>query len=145
MNTMKERWICPNMDVQVFTPQEYLAVCEYYMDGVDPVTGTTITSSTKFWIDSGVQGVIDAEDYYKFATNQTDGAGWGSVETLVKAWWADSNKEAEKIYNAGSSEQKYAKFSELQEQKLAGYVDAVVNPGNNHYYAGSIKMSKNNS
>lgn len=30
MNTMKQRWICPNMDVQVFTPQEFVAACESY-------------------------------------------------------------------------------------------------------------------
>lgn len=25
---MKEKWICPNMDVQVFTPQEFVAACD---------------------------------------------------------------------------------------------------------------------
>ena len=28
MKTMRERWICPDMDVQVFTPQEFVAACE---------------------------------------------------------------------------------------------------------------------
>lgn len=32
MKTMRERWICPNMDVQVFTPQEFVAACESYKE-----------------------------------------------------------------------------------------------------------------
>lgn len=30
---MKEKWICPDLDVQVFTPQEYIAGCyRWYLD-----------------------------------------------------------------------------------------------------------------
>ena len=40
METMRERWICPNLDVQVFTPQEFVAVC-------DPEHMYTITPAPK--------------------------------------------------------------------------------------------------
>ncbi len=45
---MKEKWICPNLDVQVFTPQEYIAACWYlqlYCEGT-PLSGKTGSPET---------------------------------------------------------------------------------------------------
>lgn len=33
MKTMRERWICPDMDLQVFKPQEFIAACEMTVIG----------------------------------------------------------------------------------------------------------------
>ena len=140
-----EKWESLRLEAQEFLAQEFVAACEYYMDGIDPISGTNITSSTKFWLDSGTQGVIDGTDFEHSSTNQTDGAGWGPSESLVKAWWASSNNIGNAIYGAGDSTAKYAKFLEYQADGKAGYVDAVINPSNHHYHAGSIKFSKNNS
>ncbi len=139
---MKKLYARPYLVREVFSPQEYMAVCEYYLDGVDPINNASITSSTKFWPDSNQDGFINGSDYYKHATYQTDGSGWGSAETLVKAWWAVGNSEAESIYNASDP---MAQFRTLQSEGKAGYVDAVVSPKNNHYYAGSVTMKKNHS
>lgn len=58
MNTMKERWICPNLDVQVFTPQEYCEICE------DEVTyKMKIYQHADAWYDNGsVPGQYDNQD-----------------------------------------------------------------------------------
>ena len=60
MNTMKERWICPDMDVQVFTPQEYCEICE------DEVTYKMVLyQHADAWIDSGtIIGEWDNQDLY---------------------------------------------------------------------------------
>ena len=141
MRKMKD-YAKPFLRIELFCPQDFVAVCEYYMDGIDPINNASITSSTKFWLDDGNDGVINGSDYYKHATNQTDGAGSGPIESLVKAWWAISNDKAEDIYNATD---KMAVFRDYQEKGWAGYVDAVINPKNDHYYAGTIKFAKNNS
>ena len=140
-----EKWESLRLETQNFMAHDFIAVCEYYMDGIDPISGTAITSSTKFWLDSGVKGVIDADDFNHHATNQTDGAGWGPTESLVKAWWAESNNVGNDIYDEVGADAKYAKFLYYQDLGKAGYVDAVINTSNNHYHAGTIKFSKNNS
>ncbi len=139
---MKKYYSSPYLMIEVFSSQEQIATCEYYFDGVDPLNNANITSSTKFWLDYNQDGLINGTDYYKHSTSQTDGAGWGDKDSIVKAWWAATNSDAEAIYNSSDTT---ATFAEKQASGLAGYVDAVVNPGNSHYYAGSVTMKKNNS
>lgn len=44
---MREKWICPNLDVQVFTPQEYVAACwevTLHCEGQSPSQGWEISN-----------------------------------------------------------------------------------------------------
>ena len=135
----KKEYSKPVMRLEVFKPQEYVAVCEYYMDGIDPINNASINSSTKFWPDSNQDGVINGTDYSKHYTFQTDGAGWGSKDEIVKAWWAIGNTEGNHLHDHPED------FEEYQANGWAGYVDAVYDPSNKHYHAGTITVKKNHS
>ena len=136
---MRKDYLKPNLVKNLFLPHEYVAVCEYYLDGIDPLNNASITSSTKFWPDSNQDGIINGTDYDHQSTNQTDGAGWGDATTLVKAWWASSNKVGNDIHANPSL------FEHYQDLGEAGYVDAVYDPKNSHYHAGTVKFKKNQS
>lgn len=139
MRKMKD-YAKPFLRIELFHPQDYVAMCEYYMDGIDHYNGAEITSSTKFWPDSNQDGIINGNDYDHQATSQTDGAGWiYENDKIVKAWWAESNKVAKAIY------ENHSLFEQYQRDKQAGYVDAVYVPKNDHYHAGTITMRKNQS
>lgn len=129
----------PVLEIERFVPQEYIAACDYYLDGIDPINNASIASSTKFWLDSGQDGIINGTDYDHKYVAQTDGAGWGDKEDLVKAWWAVDNNVGKDIYANPS------KFAQYQSQGKAGYVDAVFDPSNSHYHAGTVRMKKNSS
>lgn len=136
---MKKNYFRPKMVPTRFLPQEYIAVCEYYLDGIDPINSAAITSSTKFWPDYGQDGIINGTDYNHHDTYQTDGAGWGNADEIVKAWWASSNTIGNDIHDNPS------KFGYYQELGQAGYVDAVYDPSNKHYHAGTVRVKKNQS
>ena len=137
----------PMMLMEQFVPQEYISGCDWEMSGWDPTTQTQLSNSTKFWVDMGVQGVIDETDYDPKAKYNTDGAGTGPAESAVKAWWLAANEKPEQIFNAGDAAARFEVFKRLQDEKKAGYVDAVRNPknDNNHYYAGAIIRVLNHS
>ena len=135
----KKEYSKPVMSLEVFKPQEYVAMCEYYLDGIDPINNTSITSSTKFWYDDGQDGIINGTDYDHHHVSQTDGAGWGYKDEVVKAWWAVDNNVGNDIYAHPE------KFADYQSDGKAGYVDAVYDPTDKHYHAGTIRMKKNHS
>ena len=114
-----QKYSKPGMRIVCFKPQVCAEVCEFYLDGIDPINSTQIGSHTKFWIDSGEQGVIDGTDFDSNYTHQTDGAGWGDANTIVKAWWADKPKYAEDVFSD------HSKFAEYQTLGYVGYMDVV--------------------
>lgn len=54
---MKEKWICPDLDVQVFTPQEFVAACELTVVGHQIV----VNSDTEAFI-PGVHLIFDINE-----------------------------------------------------------------------------------
>ena len=70
----------PMMLMEQFVPQEYIYGCDWEMSGWGPTTQTQLSNSTKFWVDMGVQGVIDETDYDPKAKYNTDGAGTGPAD-----------------------------------------------------------------
>ncbi len=50
MKTMKENWVCPDVQVQVFSPQEFVATCQGYEDAY---TATCRSSSCLIFFDDG--------------------------------------------------------------------------------------------
>lgn len=54
---MKEKWICPNMDVQVFTPQEFVAACELIVIG-----RTIIVNSETEAFMPGIHMILDINE-----------------------------------------------------------------------------------
>ena len=139
---MKKEYSKPSLFIESFQPQEYCSICEYYVSGVDPDNEATIESHYKFWVDSGQDGKINGTDFDHSYVHQTDGAGWGHADTYVWAWWASDNNVAKDILKA---EDPYTEFLTQQGQGHAGYVEAVLNPSNNHYHAGKVTMSRNHS
>ena len=105
MKTMRERWICPDMDVQVFTPQEFVAACEieiYKEYTVDP-NGLTRGIHVKY--DKGQDKVYTDVDHNGDVFNSNTvheggslyyvGLGWGVNQNGQISWPSPTKTEAE--------------------------------------------------
>lgn len=134
MNTMKERWICPNMDVQVFKPQEYCEICEDNIYYVYDETGT-MASSTKIFFDDPVYGVIDGNEC-NGKPYQTDSGGNHQGTEPRHIFWFNEQSDVNSIVNATSLEKKNQLFNAAKDAQRAGIGMAVAHKGE-HYYGGT--------
>ena len=141
METMRERWICPNLDVQVFTPQEFVAACEaeisYTYDGTH-----RFASNTKFYEDVGIIGSLDAADYGHACQtfNYGDFYQIDDLSVLIGYYWAADNNIASEIHEDlqnGSSE-RYIYYSTILPPQAGKVVGFSKNGSGNQVISGTI-------
>lgn len=141
MNTMKEKWICPNMDVQVFTPQEFVAACEaeitYTYDGTH-----RFASNTKFYEDVGIIGSLDAQDYGHACQtfNYGDITTIPDLSILIGYYWAADNSIASEIHTdlQNGSTSRYNYYSTLLPPQAGKVVGYSKNGSGNQVISGTI-------
>ncbi len=106
MNTMREKWICPNMDVQVFKPQEFVAACEIIINKEYVVDPKGLVEGVHVKYDKAQDRVYNVTDHNgpDFTSNHVSegtslyyiGLGWGNPHHSGQITWpAPPQTEAE--------------------------------------------------
>ena len=143
---IKKEYSKPSMFLESFQPQEYCDVCIFEIIGIDPNSNVRIPNSSKVWIDSNQDHLINGTDFLVGSTaeHNTDGSnGWGNVDTYKLVWWASSEDIASTIYNSSNQS---TEFLSQQKNGHAGYVEAVLKKGGSgHYLAGQVVAHMNHS
>ncbi len=108
---MKERWICPNMDVQVFTPQEFVAVCEAEIDKEYIVDPKGLVEGVHVKYDKGQDRIYSNTDHTgpDFTSNHVSegtslyyiGVGWGDPEHSGQLTWPAPTKTEAEMFALG--------------------------------------------
>lgn len=72
MKTMKENWSCPDVQVQVFSPQEFVATCAGYENAfkakcMNGISALFFTDATGDWVSDGCRGGCGREHLFEAA------------------------------------------------------------------------------
>lgn len=146
---MRKTYNKPAMHVEVFTPQEFCAPCTveltYTYDGSHP-----FHPSTKFYVDMGAVGSLDAYDYdpsHLANTFSYDNTMTINLNDMVYYFWAEDTKIAEKIREAVANNDMSVYNDYVSKGQAGQAVGDHGNNGGNHVIAGSIvpHSYKNNS
>lgn len=137
MSTMKERWICPNLDVQVFTPQEFVAACEVVITW--DYYGMALESNWHFYIDTDdIESTIDRSIEDNSA--QTEGFNGELTIDLTTAhhyYFFKSQSDAHTVFRGSDP---WGAYQALRAENKCGYlIGEASNAGGNKVHAGTIK------
>ncbi len=135
MKTMREKWICPNMDVQVFTPQEFVAGCEVIIEYT--YEGMKLRPNYKFFEDTDkLEYTMDPS--LQSREHQTHNYDQFTLDLDKSSYYYffDSEKLASAVF---SSPDIYQAYLNAKADKRAGYViGEASNSGGQQLHAGTI-------
>ena len=145
---MKREYSNPEMIFELFTSQDYIAVCSaiitYTYDG-----STVFPPNTHFYKDVGIEGVLDESDFLHAAQTYNYG-NENTVEdiSILKIYyWAADNEIAKKIHN-DLKDGNHDVYDEYVRINQAGQVLGFTNNnGGNQIVAGTVRQNsyKNHS
>ena len=141
MKTMREKWICPNMDVQVFTPQEYCKICT---DKQVTVKKEWVNNQTQFWDDTNQDHLINGTDYKGTGYGTDNSAHDMTIDFNTSGfrwvWWANVGATVLTAIQQGKSDDEiWRAFLQDQTDHKAGYGGGVVKKGGSgHRFSGDV-------